>query len=202
MQQGTALRTKIRAWYEVQQLYCPGACSLRSRQAQAGPVDAPLESAFAMKLWLPSMVAQQADCDERLREHEWSLRYAQAHDSLQAIRSNLQLRTSLYHYKDRFDRGQRALTRSMNLIEKLKNKIDAAALRYRVARHALAVLAPLLVKGFEWETVLRPLNPQDIRGLSVGDMGDSEGRRTLSWIWTVQGVAADASEDEQLHDCK
>lgn len=197
-----ALRTKIKAWYDIQQLYCPGACSLRTREAQASPAEAPLESASAMKLWLPSMVAQQADCDTRLREYEWELRYAQAHDSLQSIRTSLQLRTSLFHYKDRFDRGQRVLTRSMNLIEKLKHKIEAAALRYRTARQALVVLAPLLVKGFEWETVLKPLGAQDIRGLSVGDMGDSEGRRTLSWIWTVQGVAADASEDEQLHDCK
>lgn len=154
-----------------------------------------------MKLWLPSTMTPQAECSSNLQEHEWSLRYAQANDSLQILRTNLQLRAALYHYKDRFDRGQSAMTRSMHLLDKIKDRVAAACLRYRVARHALCVLAPRLLKGIGWETHLKPLEVADVRGLSVGDMGDSEGRRKLSWIWTAHGVAAEAGDDERLHDC-
>lgn len=154
-----------------------------------------------MKLYFPSMLGPHVDCDANLREHEWSLRYAQANDSLQVIRTNLQLQAGLYHYKDRFDRGQSAMTRSMHLLDKIKDRVSAACLRYRGARHALCVLAPLLLKGAAWETALKPLEASDVRGLSVGDMGDSEGRRKLSWIWTAHGVAAEAGDDERLHDC-
>lgn len=147
------------------------------------------------------MLPPQAACDIKLQEHEWSLRYAQANDALQIIRTNLQLRAALYHYKDRFDRGQSAMTRSMHLLDKVKDRVAAACLRYRVARHALCVLAPRLLKGVRWEIQLKSLEAADVRGLSVGDMGDSEGRRKLSWIWTTHGVAAEADDDERLHDC-
>lgn len=201
VQRDTALRTQIKAWYEVQQLYCPAAHAARARELANAVPDTPLGPASSMKLWMPSMLEPQAECDRRLQEHEWSLRYAQANDALQVVRTNLQLRAGLFHYKDRFDRGQSAMTRSMHLLDKIKARIAAACLRYRVARHALCVLAPQLLRGTLWEVALKPLEPGDVRGLSVGDMGDSEGRRKLSWIWTAHGVAAEANDDERLHDC-
>lgn len=148
------------------------------------------------------MIGRLGDCDRALREHEWDLRYAQANDSLQALRTHLQLQVSLYHYKDRFDRGQSAMTRSMHLLDTLRTKIRATTLRYQVSRRALTVLAPLLSKGTLWEKVLLPLEAGDVRGLSVADMGDSEGRRKLSWIWTTHGIATGIDDDERLHDCK
>lgn len=70
---------------------------------------------------------------ESLQHIEWELRIAQANDSLEAIRSHFHVQSSLYHYKDRFAWGQRALTRSQNLLKRSDDKIQAAALRYRVA---------------------------------------------------------------------
>lgn len=202
LQRDTALRTQIKGWYEVQQLYCPAAHAARSRELAGRPAGEPLGPSSSMKLWFPSMLEPEAECSRRLQDHEWGLRYAQANDALQVIRTSLQLRSAMYHYKDRFDRGQSALTRSMHLLEKVKARITAACLRYRVARHALCILAPRLLKGNTWEFSLKTLEPADVRGLSVGDMGDSEGRRKLSWIWTAHGVAADADDDERLHDCE
>lgn len=52
------------------------------------------------------------------------------------------------------------------------------------------------MKGSEWEASLQPLLNGDIRSLKEGeDTGNSEGRRTLSWIWSAeQRDAAELNE--------
>jgi hypothetical protein len=47
---------------------------------------------------------------------------------------------------------------------------------------------PKRIPDEKWQLSLRFLADEDIRGLSEGLMGDSEGRRTVSWIWTRYGV--------------
>ena len=49
-----------------------------------------------------------------------------------------------------------------------------------------------------WQLSLRFLADEDIRGLSEGLMGDSEGRRTVSWIWTMHGVVDEGGADEGI----
>ena len=51
-----------------------------------------------------------------------------------------------------------------------------------------------------WDTSLPHLADKDIRGISTGLEGETEGRRTLSWIWIRSGVAAQATGDQHLHD--
>ena len=46
-----------------------------------------------------------------------------------------------------------------------------------------------------WSDTLRVLKADDIRGLSDALMGDSEGRRRPSWIWTTNtGVLAGGAD--------
>lgn len=50
------------------------------------------------------------------------------------------------------------------------------------------------------------LHDDDIRGLSVAHMGDSEGTRGLSWIWLAAGVGTEGGDDqrqkERAHECR
>jgi hypothetical protein len=67
----------------------------------------------------------------------------------------------------------------------------------------LVVLGPLLGKA-DWQTVLQPLKDADIKAMKDLCEKETEGRRTLSWIWKTPGVASGigADGDEDLHDCK
>lgn len=49
-----------------------------------------------------------------------------------------------------------------------------------------------------WEVELPELLAADIRGMSEGDLGQSKGNRTLSWIWKAQGVAAIREDDKAV----
>jgi hypothetical protein len=175
LERGNALRRRIHAWQEIQQLYMPRVMRLRSL-GDSDTVPQPYE----LPLLLPSAVMDKVSCDNLLLEHEWRLRYAQAHDYLEDLRNHLLLRTQLYRFKDRFAFGQRAGTRSHTAIAGLEAKIAADAARYRRQRAALLRLGPCL--GYAgWETMLRPLEDTDLTGFGDG----TEGRRILSWIWRV-----------------
>jgi hypothetical protein len=195
------LLAKIKSWFFIQQLYCPTASLARARALAARSDMSPPESTQAIKLYLPSMLGTSLQCNEKLQLYEWQLRYAQAHGALEMIRSRLRLRSALYLHKDRFVRGQKANTRSRSRIEQVDAHIAASAEAYRVARAALLILGPILQKDPIWQDELRRLNDEDIRGLSVAMDGISEGRRTISWIWVVQGVAREVDDDERLHEC-
>ena len=43
------------------------------------------------------------------------------------------------------------------------------------------------------------LQDEDVRMMNVGQLGESEGKRKLSWIWLVQG-ASDHSDDVALQE--
>lgn len=148
-------------------------------------------------LWLPSQIKSQVSCDPRLAEIEWKLRFAQAHEALETVRHNLQMRAHLYKFKDRFVRGQAANTRSRTAISNVQTRIDAAADEYRAAHLALTALA-LPLKKVAWNTHLLPLNNADIRHMSDADDGESEGRRMLSWIW--KSVIIVEGNDDNLQD--
>ncbi|OBZ77742.1 hypothetical protein A0H81_02190 [Grifola frondosa] len=142
-------------------------------------------------LYMPGVTAHQ---------QEWRLRYAQAHEVLNDLRGHLELRSHLYVYKDRFVRGQRHNTRARTVITGAQSKIDADVSRYRTAHAALLSLSTILHKT-GWQVVLQPLNDSDIRHVTDGEDGQSEGRRTLSWIWKASGEGSvDGRVGEHLQD--
>lgn len=163
-------------------LYVPGVSLLRIRHTQIN-LDSETESKpHEICLCMPSQILEQTNVDERLCRLEWKLRYAQAHEALARVRQHLQVRAYLYKFKDRFVRGQGANTRANNTIESITAKVMAAAEEYRAAYAALLALSPRLSEA-SWQTELLPLQDTDIRDLSEGKAGESEGRRTISWIW-------------------
>lgn len=64
----------------------------------------------------------------------------------------------------------------------------------------MATLGRQLEKPRHWETSLKILTDADVRGMSTGLADDSEGTRTMSWIWTTAGVGVDAVEDPGMND--
>ena len=107
-----ALLRRITNWSKYSLLYLPGVAILRNASSnpeiEVKPQDIPL--------WLPSQIKGRIQFDLRLARIEWKLRDAQAHEALDAVRHNLQKRSHLYNFKDRFIRGQSANTRARNLI--------------------------------------------------------------------------------------
>lgn len=197
------LRRKIATWIATQQLYMPEAGVERIKEEVTSRVEGtttiPTE---LIKLWLPSSLPAVAR--PALKMYEWKLRQGQAYDALEDLRHNLRLRSHLYKEKDRYSRGVAQNTRSNNSIANVQRKIDQVATKYRTARAALIALSPGLDVS-PWMKDLRRLENADIRGLSEGLFGDTEGRRNVSWIWLSPGLQsandeANASDDPGMID--
>lgn len=183
------MQRRIDAWRGIQQRYIPGISSIltRAQDPNIEPVPIPAEK---ISLYLPSDSVISSQCDFTLLLYEWRLRYAQAHDALHSLRRHLCLRSHLFKFKDRHVRGQRDNTRSRGIINSVEEKIKADTLCYRTAYKALSQLGPL-VQQSNWQRELRQLNDTDIRGMVDSEDNQSEGRRTLSWIWVTTGVGMD-----------
>ncbi|KAF5375506.1 hypothetical protein D9615_009182 [Tricholomella constricta] len=188
------LKRKINAWIDIEHLYIPALSLARSKTAE----DQDDHLAEKIPLMLPSSIPRQLPCDTRLQEMEWMLRQSQANDALDELREGLRLQAYLYIDKDRFQRGQHHNTRSRGIIQQVKVKIDAAARKYRVAREALCRLAEMLGK-VGWNASFPFLADSDIKQLS-GNNDESEGRRTISWIWTRYGAGSQLDCEEGLQD--
>jgi hypothetical protein len=197
-------------WYKVQQLYLPEAAIIREKDHMSGRTSAPPILPQHLPLHLPSSIISQAPCNIKIAEFEFQLRYAQANDALNTLRHYLRLRSHLWIFKTKFERGQRPNTRARNVIERVTHKINMAAATYRNARNALVSLSPLL-NQVGWEVSLQVLKVTDIRAMKEDERDmdpaarrrsehQSEGRRMISWIWTTPGILAD--DTVNLHDSK
>ncbi|KAG5219381.1 CxC2 domain-containing protein [Salix suchowensis] len=150
------LRTRITNFYDVQKLYCPAAFVLVSQANSTNEASSNVtEDVARLALCLPSSFKTASGCSTELREIEWQLRYAQAHDALNDIRAGLHLRVSVFRHKDRFDRGQRALTRAMGNISRVQARIDEATQRYRTAYAALQILSRFVQHDGIWPASLQ-----------------------------------------------
>jgi hypothetical protein len=189
-----SLARKIKAWTVIQHLYMPTISVLRARDdrdtsdktAERPPQDLPL--------YLPSSLSARTQCPRKLQQYEFRLREAQAYEALEDVRQHLRLRTHLYKHKDKNVSGQRANTRSQGLINCVQGKVNASASMYTRARNALTKLSHPLGE-ISWRTKLLVLEAGDIRPLKDGEEGDSEGKRKLSWIWKVVGIAEDSNDE-------
>ncbi|KAF9471713.1 hypothetical protein BDN70DRAFT_909315 [Pholiota conissans] len=196
----TSLRLKITSWMEVQQMYIPGVYLLRVNHANKISNEGQEETAvYDIVLHLPSSIFPHTPCDKRLLELEWDLRYAQCMDLLDELRNALCLRAYVLLDKKRFQRGQRANTRSQGIVDRIRAKVERAAARYRKGQSAIEKLASYLEK-VAWDNHLLQLKDGDIRSLSPEDFSASEGRRTVSWIW-IHNVGEGSNDlNGRLHE--
>ncbi|KAJ7609963.1 hypothetical protein FB45DRAFT_982292 [Roridomyces roridus] len=126
-----------------------------------------------MKLHLPSAwpaTLRQTLCITGLPEEEERLRAAQAWDALRELRRQLRTRMLAHQFKRAHISGQAAYTKSQQLHNSIEQRIRAAATSYKTARAAL-----LSLRGpGEWETDLRVLTNQDIRGMNEWTLNEQE----------------------------
>lgn len=196
-ERSNALLRKIEQWCNIQLLYMPAVGRLRAVEI-ANVQSLREEKAHEVKLWFPSKVKETTEpCEESLCAYEWELRRAQAHEALDELRRQLRLRTHLYKFKDTHIRGQRANTRASAVLNKVEQTIKTAVARYRRAWSAVKTLSMVLGKP-NWEIELPELRPADVRGMTEGEAGQSEGTRTLSWIWKTHGVAGVGEDSEAV----
>ncbi|KIJ10047.1 hypothetical protein PAXINDRAFT_27756, partial [Paxillus involutus ATCC 200175] len=146
VQRSNALQRCIDTWVKLQHLFMPVLSSARAKDAQNVEVVIPPDT---FNLCLPSQIGWSFECPEMLQKIEWKLCYAQAHDALHSLRSNLRARSYVLKYKDRHLQGQGANTRAWNMLKGIEGHIEAMANKYGDAHKALVVLAPLL-KETNW----------------------------------------------------
>lgn len=165
------------------------------------PLEKPSIKPHEMKLWLPSSLEPSAPCDPNLKVYEWRLRHAQAKKALSEVRQAFRLRSHLLKQKKRFVRGVAHNTRANSSIQKVQDRAMKSAHRYRTAYAALLILSPQVgdVCPTNWRDNLRPLLDQDLRGISEGLDGESEGKRSISWIWRVEDGSL-ASKEQKTHE--
>lgn len=180
------------------------------------------ESAVDMDLCLPSSLPDNLRRDPALAplvEKERRLRLPQCREALASLRRRLRICARLFDSKKLHTAGTgtRPNTRMQALLDKHALYRERDVDRYRAARHALILLDP---QG-HWQQSLKPLLQQDIhppiRGQEEmakgrakgkrtrkGTVWESEGRRTLSWIWRaipqVHGAGDDAAAAKELED--
>lgn len=102
----------------------------------------------------------------------------------------------MYKSKGKYSRGQKQQTRSLNLLTRVEERIKATASKYRQIREALVALSVPLVQ-LTWVQSLRTLEDSDLVGLTSMDDFGSEGRKKLSWIWSVEGTGGDVDSITQ-----
>lgn len=194
----------------------PQASLLRSAADRTASLNSAKTEAFDIPLFLPSSLPSRVQVSKLLYEYEFRLRRAQAYEALEELRGHLRLRTHMWQYKDKNIRGQSANTRSNNLINNVQIRANTSATKYRAAHAALHVLSKH-TGDVGWDTSLQELADTDIRAFTddtdgetqaekrrrekknKGKKGLGEGRKKLSWIWMVVGVAEDG-EDKGLQE--
>lgn len=169
--------------------------------ANANPSKRSLALAENVPLWLPSALPDSLRADPamaRIVSTEIRLREAQAYDALAEIRRLRRIITGLHLFKrlNIDGTGNRSTTRILSSYKSFQSRVDRCAERYRAAYAALATLD----RHGAWSKRLRPLLKDDIRGPGRDDDDEvpNEGRRELSWIWLVPGVA----QTERVCDVK
>ena len=197
-EQVNALTRKLAAWTAIQHLYMPEVAAIRARNDRDASDGTAEIASYDAPLYLPSSLPTTTPCNPKLQQYEFKLREGQAYEALDELRQHLRLQTHMWKYKDRHIIGQRANTRQQNLIKRVDKKVKASVSKYRRAREALSKLG-VRVGELSWRGHLLRLQDDDVRRLNEGQLGASEGKKKMSWIWRVQGVS-DHSDDEAMQE--
>ncbi|KAJ7716210.1 hypothetical protein B0H16DRAFT_1801736 [Mycena metata] len=210
-----AFFTKLAGFRRLQAIYMPAAVSELQAEEDARDGELPPPKAEEVKLYLPSGLsrAQQEDgCRKGLAKMEGRLREGQCADALKQLRGRLHTKKYLLLFREGGgSAGQKASTRAQTLIERVGERVDGAAAKYRRAREALIAL-----RGVSACEAFRELKQSDIEldeehdvdvtvRKKLGSIGSrsrraavSSKKKTFSWIWTADGGPG---EDEvALHE--
>ncbi|KAL0563734.1 hypothetical protein V5O48_018330 [Marasmius crinis-equi] len=183
----TALLQRIRKFYGSLRHHMPAVQRLIDKDSPLSEATRPEE----LKLFLPSSLdpsilrplppspansnpgTTRIVCPSELIDMEDRLRFAQAHESLSRLRAQLRARTVAYKETSKESASQTMYLRLHTLQDQIEAKVKALSETYRRAQAALLVLRG---EG-PWCTVLRELQPEDVRGISERILRAAEKRR-------------------------
>jgi hypothetical protein len=121
----------------------------------------PEDTKLCLPSSLPTSLCEKA-CVPGLAHTEDRLRFAQAMEALSGLCQHLQTRIMARKLSDKNATSQRAYVRSRSLQDQVEECIHRCYRQYNIARMALLALHG----PGEWETKLRILKQEDVRGLS------------------------------------
>jgi len=196
----TVLRNRIQRWRTVQLIYMPCVGGLLPSLI-AGTSESPIEPAESLPLHLPSALPprlRQSPELSNIVEKECRLRVAQADDALAEIRRQRRIISGLWQFKklNVDGTGNRVATRMRTLYNRFRLRTRRCATCYRMARAALVVMDP----NGSWQSRLKDLKDNDIRGPGKDDTSLGNSRFEPSWIWLVPRLssAPDMGDSEQV----
>ncbi|KAJ7106119.1 hypothetical protein C8R43DRAFT_906260, partial [Mycena crocata] len=207
---------KLRKFRKLQEIYMPAAAHEVQAEEEARDSEMPPPEAEDIKLYLPSELGENVrddGCRRGLPAMEAKLREGQCSDSIRNVRNRLHAKHHLLTYRDTNVVGQRAATRAYTLIERITERIEWSARKYKWARAALIAL-----RGAGECTQWKELEARDIQldeerevdaraRQRLGNVGTryrrkgpalSSKKKYLSWIWTEGGGPGE--EEGQIHD--
>lgn len=166
----------------------------QKHRAQAKLIEEALQ-AVDVPLFLPSNTVSRIRTNRKLTDFEFRLREAEAYECLTTLRRLLIYQSHIYKFKDIHITGQLMSTRARSTIKSVISNIEEAVDRYHKFReHLITLAAALDGKKDGWDRQLHVLNAADVRPLDESLQGETEGRRTMSWIWRVHRHDTDAEE--------
>ncbi|KAJ7747895.1 hypothetical protein DFH07DRAFT_962312 [Mycena maculata] len=181
-----ALLVKIGKFRELQNRYMPGAAQVILDTESERDEDAAPPKPEKIKLWMPSqMPAREGDplrgCAKGLIAMETKLRASQCSNAMVGLRARLHAKRHLISFRNANVSGQIQSTKARTLIDKVGERVEASAEKYRHARRALISLNPASTVAF------RELRPEDIQ--LDGDAGESDAaaRKKLAMISAGHG---------------
>ncbi|KAJ7162526.1 hypothetical protein C8R43DRAFT_1086432 [Mycena crocata] len=196
------------------------AAAVRELEAEedARDLELPAPQAEDIKLYLPSELKgpdRERGCRAGLAEMEAKLRQGQCDDAIDYVRNRLHAKRHLLLYRGPNVAGQKAGLRSNTLVERVGERVQVGAQKYRRAREALIAL-----RGAEACGDYKVLSDDDIRldeeqeidaqaRHRLGNIGSSSRsakrqgpalsskEKRVSWLWTAGGGPG---ESDQMHD--
>ena len=216
-EQRTSFHRRLKNFRQIQTLYMPIVCQKVAKDPSSTEAPQLIEKT---PLYLPSSLSpadRLIGCTIGLAGAELNLRQAQCRDALEQLRTMIHIRARLIQYK-RYDvRHVGPNTRCNELIVNHEARITRVADKYRRARKAVFALAGT----GPWESELRELRVEDLRGLQDDDpetvkrkeeqmwkrrkknklSTPAEGNRVQSWIWSGVSNGDKPYDDSEYWVC-
>ncbi|KDQ26081.1 hypothetical protein PLEOSDRAFT_169883 [Pleurotus ostreatus PC15] len=186
----TSLLKRITKFRNRQSMYMPGV----SNYLRQAPNEENTTTPETMPLFLPSFfpkAIRSEICPPDICNLEDRLRFVQASEALAKLRRQLQTRSFAHSYKTRNVNSQGAYTHSCLLQNQIEVCIKAIHVVYNIAREALISL-----RGTgDWQNSLRPLLPEDIRGINERTL-NAEEQEEYRHTRALAGMSAEAIQGE------
>jgi hypothetical protein len=186
----TSLQRKLLRYRELQVHFMPGLAAHQQSETPSTclPEDVPLLLPSSFNASNRPLI-----CPDDLSDIERQLRFAQAHDSIEAIRYHLRLRSHTNGFKIKNVSGQGASTQAREILDTISDKVRVSAGKYRRARAAYLALEG---RG-EWEQTYRVLEEKDLRGLHEKSITSREAEERR---FVTEAARAEDLEDPGLYE--